>query len=135
MFDIITERRKRKFLFWSFYTDQVILVLTKDLSFYRYTTREYITVPKGFKSDGASVPFYFRWLVPQLGKYTKAAIFHDYLYVFKIGSRLLADIDFLITMIKSGVQKWKAELFYFSVRIGGKKWWQKKYPDNSMQIL
>jgi hypothetical protein len=37
------------------------------------------TVPKGFKTDLASVPRHFVWLFPTYGRYTKAAILHDYL--------------------------------------------------------
>ena len=36
-------------------------------------------VPPGQGTDFASVPRYFVWLVPRYGRYTKAAILHDYL--------------------------------------------------------
>lgn len=36
-------------------------------------------VPAGQGTDFASVPRYFVWLIPRYGRYTKAAILHDYL--------------------------------------------------------
>src|SRR3954451_8276838 len=38
------------------------------------------TVPAGFSTDFASVPQPLTWLVPRYGRYTKAAILHDYLW-------------------------------------------------------
>lgn len=39
------------------------------------------TVPAGFVTDFASVPAAVSWLIPSYGKYTLAAIVHDYLCV------------------------------------------------------
>ena len=36
-------------------------------------------VPAGFRTDFASVPRIFVWLIPKYGRYTKAAILHDFL--------------------------------------------------------
>src|SRR5262245_24845797 len=36
-------------------------------------------VPDGFRTDFASVPRVFVWLIPKYGRYTKAAILHDFL--------------------------------------------------------
>ncbi len=36
-------------------------------------------VPTGFRTDFASVPRIFVWLIPTYGRYTKAAILHDFL--------------------------------------------------------
>jgi hypothetical protein len=38
------------------------------------------TVPVGQTTDFASVPRIFAWFVPSYGRYTKAAILHDYLW-------------------------------------------------------
>jgi hypothetical protein len=37
-------------------------------------------VPAGFRTDLASVPRAFVWLLPRYGRYTRAAILHDYLW-------------------------------------------------------
>lgn len=39
-----------------------------------------IVVPAGFKTDFASIPWGFRNLFPPLGKYSRAAVVHDFLY-------------------------------------------------------
>lgn len=38
-----------------------------------------ITVPKGFETDGASVPRPLWWFLPSWGTYSRAAVVHDYL--------------------------------------------------------
>ncbi|WP_322762283.1 DUF1353 domain-containing protein [Frankia sp. Cr2] len=38
------------------------------------------TVEKDFVTDFASVPQIFTWLIPRYGRYTKAAILHDWLW-------------------------------------------------------
>jgi hypothetical protein len=40
---------------------------------------EPFVVPAGFETDFASVPRAFTWLIPRYGRYTKAAILHDWL--------------------------------------------------------
>jgi hypothetical protein len=41
---------------------------------------ETFVVPAGFTTDFASVPQALTWLVPRYGRYTKAAILHDFLW-------------------------------------------------------
>jgi hypothetical protein len=41
---------------------------------------EFFVVPAGMRTDFASVPRVFVWFLPQYGRYTKAAILHDYLW-------------------------------------------------------
>jgi hypothetical protein len=43
-------------------------------------SQESVVVPKGFETDFASVPRVFWTIIPPDGKYTKAAVVHDYLY-------------------------------------------------------
>lgn len=38
-----------------------------------------IEVPQRFLTDFASVPRFFRWLIPPTGKHSKAAVLHDFL--------------------------------------------------------
>lgn len=37
-----------------------------------------ITVPKGFITDGASIPKSLQWIYDPFGKYIKGAVIHDY---------------------------------------------------------
>lgn len=50
-----------------------------------------IAVPKGFISDGATVPLYLRWLFPPTDRYFAEAIMHDYLLKQKSVGRKIAD--------------------------------------------
>lgn len=85
-----------------------------------------IVVPKGFVSDGATIPWFIRFVFSQMGVYFAACVVHDYLYSTRIlGSRLITDLQFLYDMVRCGMNKPKAEIFYIAVRIGGKKWWFK----------
>lgn len=42
--------------------------------------RDTFVVPAGFTTDFASVPRMFVWLLPSYGRWTQAAILHDYLW-------------------------------------------------------
>jgi len=41
---------------------------------------ELLTVPATTRTDFASVPWFFAWLIPRSGRYTPAAVLHDFLY-------------------------------------------------------
>lgn len=48
---------------------------------FSYTGKtESFTVPADFTTDFASVPRVFSWLLPRYGRWTQAAILHDYLW-------------------------------------------------------
>lgn len=73
------------------FTDDVILKVEREsgryevyqeFEYYQETNKESkIVVPKGFKTDLASIPRIFWAILPKNGKYQKAAILHDYLCV------------------------------------------------------
>jgi hypothetical protein len=56
---------------------------------------EQFEVPEKFGTDFASVPRPFVWFIPRYGRYTKAAILHDYLCRVKVeaGALRRADAD------------------------------------------
>lgn len=53
--------------------------------------RELFTVPVGFRTDFASVPRVFVWLLPRYGVFTRAAILHDHLVRTGVVGRSDAD--------------------------------------------
>lgn len=59
--------------------------LVESLS-YRGKYEEW-TVPPRFRTDFASVPRVVTWLIPRYGRYTKAAIVHDYLCSVEVPRR------------------------------------------------
>ena len=91
---------------------------------------EVVIVPVGFVTDFASVPFGVRNLFPRDGKWTKAAIPHDYLY-FTLGlhgkySRKECDKIFLEIMEVLNVSWIQRHVMYRAVRVGGGFGWKKR---------
>ncbi|KJS40222.1 MAG: hypothetical protein VR70_06220 [Rhodospirillaceae bacterium BRH_c57] len=79
-----------------------------------------ITVPAGTKTDLASVPRLFRWLVPVVGDQNGAAVVHDRCYeVQTILPRAEADALFLAGMKAAGVGWARRWAMYAAVRVGG----------------
>ena len=78
-----------------------VAVLQKDMAY--YTSKGQILVPKGFESDGCSMPRFF-WRVfghPFDMQYLREAILHDYLYKEQQLDRKTADLIFREEMQKS----------------------------------
>lgn len=85
----------------------------------------FIKVPIGFITDGASIPTFAMPLIgsPWSGKYAKAAVLHDYLYVIQITSRWEADRIFYQAMKILKVSLLKRTIMHTTVRlIGWMRW-------------
>lgn len=78
-----------------------------------------ITVPMGFETDFASVPKAFWSVAPPIGKHSKAAVVHDFLYAFNVGTRKWADEVFIEAMQVNGVRRTRRWLYYYAVRAFG----------------
>lgn len=85
-----------------------------------------IKVPKGYVSDGASVPWVLEKLLPRWGKYRRPAILHDFLcskiklnkpHIFA-PDRKSADKVFLDSMKVVGVGIFTRYLLYVGCRLG-----------------
>jgi hypothetical protein len=82
-----------------------------------------IEVPRGFETDFASVPRFFWRVLPPWGRYSPAAVVHDYLYQSGTLERHEADRVFLTLMQRLGVSAWKRNVMYEAVRLfGGSAW-------------
>jgi len=82
---------------------------------------ETFTVATGFRTDLASVPHLFTWLVPRYGRYTRAAVLHDLLCREAhagLFSRHDADGIFRRTMRELGVGFLRRWLMWVAVRFG-----------------
>jgi hypothetical protein len=89
---------------------------------FRYrSSRGEITVPVGFRTDGASVPRVFWNLFSPFGDYFGAAVVHDFLYSphNRRFSRTECDALFLEAMFNLGVGWFTRGLIYRAVRLGG----------------
>ena len=92
-----------------------------------------ITIPKGFFTDGASVPRIFWNIFSPWGSYFSAALVHDFLYskdssdTFPVDDRLVADKIFKEAMFNAGVGWVTRETVYRAVRLGGWASYKKKF--------
>jgi len=91
-------------------------------------------VPVNERTDFASVPRVFVWFIPRYGRYTKAAILHDYLCSIAAPagriSRIEADGIFRQAMRELGVPFLRRWIMWAAVRLGAltnpagrEKWW------------
>ena len=80
-----------------------------------------VTIPTGFVTDGASIPWFLWSILPPFGPYLPAAAAHDFLYFAATFSRKGADQIFLRIMEDLEVPLWKRRIMYRGVRVGG--WW------------
>jgi hypothetical protein len=80
---------------------ETVVVLYADMAY--YTSKGCIVVPKGFESDGCSMPRFFWRLFghPFDMQYLREAILHDYLYKMQIFDRKTADLIFREELQKS----------------------------------
>lgn len=84
-------------------------------------------VPKGFTTDGASIPKAGQWLTgwePWEPPQRWAAIVHDFLYCSPEVSKLLADRVFLGVLASEGASRWRQYVMFVAVVFGGWPAWQ-----------
>lgn len=74
-----------------------------------------IKVPRGFVSDGLSIPSFARMLFPILGRGAKAGVLHDYLLWQGWERKPAADV-FLEALEVLGVPKFRRTLMYWAVK-------------------
>lgn len=97
--------------------------VAEDLRYRSDYLEEVITVPKGFKTDFASIPRFFHRLLPKNGKHDAAAVVHDWLYATAYTDKETADLVFLEAMEAIGVSLWKRQTMYRAVKWFGFAAW------------
>jgi hypothetical protein len=97
------------------------------------------TVPKGFTTDFASVPRIFVWLLPRYGRWTQAAVLHDFLWhLAREGKFNKADADgiFNRALRELEVPFLRRWIMWAAVRWGaGPKSWLAKGPLPFLKML
>jgi hypothetical protein len=97
--------------------------------------RDTFTVPAGFRTDFATVPRVVVWLIPRFGRYTLAAVLHDWLVTegLRTGAVSSRDADGLFrrVMREQGVPPARRWLMWTGVRLGAlasplrrRGWWR-----------
>ena len=92
--------------------------LRASLSYLSEELGLHVEAPKGFETDFASIPWFFRRLLPRTGTYNGAAVIHDFLCRCGQISRANADIMFREMMRDLNVKPWKIWVMYKGVRLG-----------------
>ena len=113
---------KKKVLEWEVY---------EPLSYQDDKLRLKVTVPKGSKTDFASIPRIFWPILPPAGRYSKAAVVHDYCYRHGLFTREISDLIFLHAMEELDVAKWKRFVMFWAVRLFGKHSYRKRRNDSA----
>jgi hypothetical protein len=112
--------------------DDKIWQLLKEIEY--QGARDSFQIPAGQCTDFASVPRIFVWFLPRYGRYTKAAILHDYLWQVEVPkgmSRIDADglfrqamreleVPFLRRWIMWAAVRWASLI----KRDGRAEWWK-----------
>jgi hypothetical protein len=107
------------------FADNMQWVLVEDVNYRVGDSAFTITVPKGFVTDFASIPqaFWSFGLSPN-GRYSKAAIVHDYLYWAQGCTRKQSDNVLMIAMKESLVPASTRKIIYDGVKLGGDGAWK-----------
>jgi len=106
-------------------------------SFRYYSSVGIITIPKGFHTDGASVPKVFWNIFSPFGSYFSAALVHDFLYskdsddLFFVSDRKEADRIFKEAMYNAGVGWLTRHTVHSAVRLGGWASYKKKFSNEA----
>lgn len=98
-------------------------------------SNDVIRVPKGFITDLASVPKVFWNIIPPMGKYSKAAVLHDWLYACQVFSKIETDGIFLEAMEALGVPAIERDTLYEGVKVGGAEAWLEHQKRGDPEII
>lgn len=117
------------------FADSKDFMLVRDMVYILGETDISITVPKGFVTDFASVPkgLWSFGLSPH-GKFSKAAIVHDYLYWTHSCTREQSDMIMLIAMKESQVGSKSQTLLYEGLDMAGNPAWVDNMNDRKSGI-
>lgn len=104
-------------LFDKYHKGRQLYRLEQELLFEGWEHR--VGIYKGFVSDFVSIPWMLRLLASPTGKWSHAALFHDFLYKTHLASRKEADEIFFKIMRDFKVPDWKSKGAYYLVRLFG----------------
>jgi hypothetical protein len=105
------------------FLDSNDFAVTVNYAYVIGSTDKAIVVPQGFVTDFASIPWGLRWLLAKQGRYSRAALVHDYLYWSQICTKKQADNILMIAMKESHVVGWQRFFIYEGVSLAGGGAW------------
>jgi hypothetical protein len=100
-------------------------IVAEEMDYTIGSTDDMIAVPAGFVTDFASIPqpLWSLGLSPQ-GRYSRAAVIHDYLYWSQACTREQSDRLMVIAMKESDVGRFDEAIVYQGVKNGGASAWR-----------
>ena len=108
-------------------------------SFRYHGNSDSFDIPAGFTTDFASVPRIFVWLLPRYGRWTQAAVLHDYLWTLSRAGKLSkfdADGIFLRALRELEVPFLRRWIMWTAVRwAAGPRTWLAHGPVPFLQML
>lgn len=102
-----------------------VAILNDELLYHSDILVRTVVVPVSFASDGASVPRFLWSIYPPFGIYLEAAIIHDWHCVAHEVDYITAAKVFREAMEVCGVGKFRRNVIYWAVRLGGPKFQMK----------
>ncbi|PUA19564.1 DUF1353 domain-containing protein [Glaciimonas sp. PCH181] len=108
--------------------DDGLWVLTAPLFYQSDVAKQTFIVPRGFKTDLASVPRLPVVFLLAGATSNEAAALHDFLYSTHPVTRSVADAVLKEASAVTGVPVWRRWLMYIGVRIGGASHWDPVAP-------
>jgi len=89
-----------------------------------------IKIPKGFITDGASIPRFFWRSIghPFQSRLVMPALIHDFCYRYKPFAKKYADELFFEMLKKNKVSNWRRYLMFWAVKYFGKSSWDAAIP-------
>jgi hypothetical protein len=105
--------------------DSFVLGQDATFEFGNSDARIAICVPKGFSTDLASIPSWAgAFGFDKLGKHSRPAILHDYLFVVQAFEFETVNALFREALRAEGVSSFRATVMAIACEIGGKKRWK-----------
>jgi len=86
-----------------------------------------LIIPRGFKTDFASVPQFLWWLIPPHCKAAMPSVIHDYTCQYAIWPRKECDLVFKQLLAQASVPRWQYLLMFWFVRMLGWTRYGKQY--------
>lgn len=114
-----------------FQGDGTNFVLVNSMFYEVKRTGQMITVPAGFVTDFASVPWYGRWFINVLGKHSIPAIVHDYLYWEQRCTRDEADAILQEAMGEYSSSSIDQTVVFYAVKYGAQSAWDDNTKDRA----
>jgi hypothetical protein len=105
--------------------------LERPVPFDAPRTQLHGVIPRGFVTDGPSIPMAARSIIPKDGRYAQAAVVHDYLYWEQPCSQEVAD-NVMFELMEANEVPWgERNSIYETLRLTGHKAWEKNRRDRN----